>query len=141
MKQKIILVIFIAFEISASAQKCAIKYDTVSKREYYVLANKMPSYKGGPEMLEKTISKHLKWPGGRCCIDGSVFVSFVVELDGRLTNRRVVKGISNAPVCNADGEALKVLDFLDGWIPGKCNEKKVPIQLIIPIKFTLDSPP
>ena len=119
------------------AQNCSVKYDSIEGRSYYILTDQMPTYTEGFENLKKTINKNLKWPGARCCLDGAVYVSFVVEPDGRLTNRKVAKGLSNQPVCDADREALRVLTFLDGWIPGECDGKRVPVEVIIPIKFSL----
>ena len=52
-------------------------------------------------------------------------MSLVVEPDGGLSNKQLVRGISNHPVCNADREALKALDFLEDWVPGECDGKKV----------------
>ena len=97
----------------------------------------MPKYKDGGEHLKNTIQKNLKWPGKMCCIEGTVYVSFIVEPSGQLTNRRIVRGISSQKPCDADGEAVRVLDFLNECIPGECNGEKVSVEIAIPIKFSL----
>jgi hypothetical protein len=102
-------------------------------REY--LSDPLPTYKGGYENLARTIKQHLKYPV--CCIAGNVYISFVVEADGRLTNKKVVKGVSSTKGCNADEEALKVLDYLTEWQPAEQGGKKIAIRMILPIKFSL----
>ena len=75
-----ILLLLLGFTVS-QAQDCVVKYDSIERRSYYILTDKMPTYTGGFENLKKTINKNLKWPGPRCCLDGAVYVSFVVEPD------------------------------------------------------------
>jgi outer membrane biosynthesis protein TonB len=72
-----------------------------------------------------------------CCISGNVYVSFVVEADGRLTSKKVMKGLSDMEGCNADEEALKVLDYLTEWEPAEKEGKKISVRTILPIKFSL----
>lgn len=79
--------------MESEAQNCILKYDSIEGRSYYTLADQMPTYQGGIETLTKTIYKNLKWPGARCCLDGVVYVSFVVEPDGRLTYRKIAKSL------------------------------------------------
>lgn len=122
--------------ISHAPDSCELKYDSALSRSYYTTVDKMPTFKGGTEKLMKTISKNLKWPGGRCDIEGTVFVACIIEADGQLTNKRILKGLSGKP-CDADSEALKVVDYLTSWDPGQCDGKKVAVQYIIPVKFNL----
>jgi hypothetical protein len=103
--------------ISHSPDTCEIKYDSALKRSYYTYVDKMPSFKGGLDAMIKTINKNLKWPGGHCDIEGNVFVVCIIESDGRLTNKRIIKGLNNSKGCNADNAALNVIDFLTNWIP------------------------
>jgi hypothetical protein len=99
----------------------------------------MPTYNGGYQNLSRTIKLHLKYPGRRCCFSGDVYVSFVVEEDGRISNKKIMKGISNSEDCNADCEALRVLDYLTEWKPAEHEGKKVAIKMILPINFSLDT--
>lgn len=116
---------------------CALKYDSVLNRSYYTSMDKMPTYRGGPEALTKAINKNLKWPGPRCDIEGTVIVACIIESNGQLTNKRILKGLRNDEACNADKEALKVIDFLTSWTPGQCGGKNAAAQYIIPVRFKL----
>jgi TonB family protein len=91
-----------------------------------------PTYKDGIENMMATIRKNLRYPKG--CIEGRVFVSFVVKADGTIGDKQIVKGIS----AEADQEALRVIDFLTEWIPGERQGKKVNVRMVLPIKFTQD---
>jgi protein TonB len=97
----------------------------------------MPTYNGGYQNLARTIKLLLTYPGRRCCISGSVYVSFVVEADGRISNKKIVKGISSSESCNADCEALRVLDYMTEWRPAEREGKKMAFRMILPINFSL----
>jgi TonB family protein len=123
--------------VSHPPDACELKYDSALRRSYYTTADKMPDFKGGPKELIKAINKNLKWPGGRCDLEGTVFVACVIEANGQLTNKRILKGLLDDKYCNADKEALKVIDFLTTWTPGQCDGKNVPVQFVIPVQFRL----
>lgn len=63
---------------------------------------------------------------------GAVYVSLVVEPDGRLYEPKVAKSLANQPGFDADREALRILTFLNG-----CDGKSVPLEVMIPIMFPL----
>lgn len=114
-----------------------MKYDSGLTKSYYVTVDKMPTFKGGPKELMKTINKNLKWPGGRCDVEGTVFIAVIIESNGQLTNKRILKGLGNSKGCNADKEALNVIDFLTSWTPGQCEGKNVAVQYVVPVKFKM----
>lgn len=134
MKIKWLLIVWtiVVSNVVAYGQKCTIRQDTITNRTIYIVADKMPSFIGGQDSLKSKIYKHLKLDGS-CCIEGAVFVSFIVETDGKITNKRIKRGIYN---CNADAEALKVVDYLTGWTIGECNGQKVPVEVTVPIRFS-----
>ena len=119
----------------ACGQKCATRQDSLTNRTVYIIADKMPTFQGGLDSLKSKINKHLKWPE-QCCVEGTVYVSFIVEPSGQMTNKRIKRGISSQENCNADGQALKVLDHLTEWTIGECDGKKVAVEVTIPIKYS-----
>lgn len=123
--------------ISHTPDSCEVTYDSALNRSYYTTADKMPTFKGGPKQLIKTLNKNLKWPGGRCDIEGTVFVACIIESNGQLTNKRILKGLKTGKPCDADNEALKVVDYLTTWVPGQCDGKNVAVQYVIPVKFKM----
>lgn len=134
-KGMLIVLIGVASSTAAFGQKCASRQDSIANRIIYVMADKMPTFPGGSDSLQSKINRHLKWHG-RCCFEGAVYVSFIVETNGQITNKRIVRGISSHEPCNADGQALKVIDHLTEWTIGECQGKKVAIEVVVPIKYS-----
>jgi protein TonB len=66
-------------------------------------------------------------------IQGRVFVTFVVEKDGSVTDVRVLRGIGGG----CDEEAIRVVQKMPKWKAGKQRGKPVRVQFNLPIKFTL----
>lgn len=122
-----------------SASSCRSVYDSVLRRSYYVITDKRPEYNAGIKKMMEIISKNLRWPGPRCCVEGSVYRSFVVEQDGTITGKRIEKGFGDGTYCDASKEAIKVLDFLTDWTPGQCNGQNVAVKYVIPIRFAIDT--
>ncbi len=128
--------------IAASLSSCSVAPEPESKIPdaieevhepliFGMIDQVMPSYKGGTMNMMATIRKNLKIPP-RVCIEGAVYVSFVVKADGTIADWKVVKGISP----EIDEEAMRVVGLLREWIPGEQGGKKVDVKMIIPIKFS-----
>lgn len=81
------------------------------------------------------LSKNLNYPQKaiRNNVEGKVYVQFVVNTDGSLTDLKVLKGIS--PEC--DQEAMRVLANAPKWKPGKQRGRAVRVQMSMPIVFSL----
>ena len=94
-----------------------------------------PEYPGGDDARIKFLSENLIYPkiAREIGLEGRVFVRFVVEKDGRLTNFEIARSV--APVL--DNEALRVVKLMPNWTPGKQRNKTVRVQYQIPITFSL----
>jgi periplasmic protein TonB len=92
-----------------------------------------PYFPGGDEGMSKFIKEYIKYPDLAIDygIQGTVYISVIVESDGRLSNFKIVKGIG----AGCDEEAERVLKLMPNWIPGKQNSRPVRVQVLIPIKF------
>ncbi|MCU0329208.1 MAG: energy transducer TonB [Chitinophagales bacterium] len=90
---------------------------------------------GGMEAFYKFLGKNLKYPAQarRMGVEGKVFVQFVVERDGSLTDIKAVKGIG----AGCDEEAERVVKEAKKWKPGKQRGRPVRQKMVIPITFTL----
>lgn len=118
---------------------CVSKFDTVLERTYYIIVDKMPTYRGGSDTLLAVIRRNLKWSGPECCIVARVFISLIIETDGRVTNKRIIKSyFKDDDPCSPNDEALNVIDCLTDWNVGKCNGENVAVQYIIPISFIIE---
>jgi len=66
-------------------------------------------------------------------IEGKVFVQFIVDKAGNITNVTAVKGIG----AGCDEEAVRVIKGSPKWKPGKQRGKAVKVRMILPITFKL----
>lgn len=90
---------------------------------------------GGMEAFYKYLGKALKYPSQakRMGVEGKVYVQFVVEKDGSLTDIKIVKGIG----AGCDEEAGRVVTEAKKWNPGKQRGRPVRQRMVIPIIFKL----
>lgn len=102
----------------------------------YTVVENMPEYPGGDEARIKFITGNIKYPqeAKEKGIMGTVFVSFVVEKDGRVTEVKVLRGIGGG----CDEEALRVVKMMPKWKPGTQSGKAVRVQFNLPVKFLLN---
>lgn len=101
----------------------------------FVITEEMPSFPGGQEAMMKYIGKNFKYPKEAVDsgIQGTVFVTFVVERDGSITGVKTLRGIGSG----CDEEALRVVQSMPKWIAGKQRGKEVRVQYNLPIRFKL----
>ena len=95
-----------------------------------------PEFPGGTQKLIYFISKNLEYPFPDQVAhkEGKVFVKFLVNTRGNISNPIVIKGLGNG----YDEEALRILKKMPKWKAGKENGKKIPIKMILPISFKLN---
>lgn len=117
------------------------KFNTIKKDvpqeedKAYAQVEKMPSYPGGEEALYKFISKNIKYPenAAKKGISGRVFIGFIIEKDGSVSNAKVLRPVNKY----LDAEALKVVNMMPKWKPGIQGEKIVRVKFTIPVSFKL----
>src|SRR5688572_19995282 len=102
----------------------------------FLVVEQPPEFEGGLEAMYKFISKNMKYPASarRMNIEGSVFVGFVVDADGKISEASIIKGIR----ADCDKEALRVVQMMPKWRPGKQSGRPVRVKFVLPIKFKLD---
>jgi protein TonB len=103
--------------------------------EIFTIVEQQPEPEGGFEAFNAYVKEKLRYPkqASRLDVSGMVFVQFVVEKDGSITDAVVVKGIG----AGCDEEALRVINNSPKWKPGKQRGKPVRVFKIIPIRFVL----
>jgi periplasmic protein TonB len=90
---------------------------------------------GGMPAFYDYVGKKLKYPAQarRMGIEGKVFVEFVIEKDGSITDVKAIKGIG----AGCDEEAVRVVESAPKWKPGKQRGKPVRQRMVLPINFKL----
>ena len=110
-------------------------YDDDQEPEYYMVVEQMPEFPGGTEALKSYLEKNVHYPKETIdvCVMGYVFVSFIVEVDGSISNAKVEKGLGHG----FDEEALRVVNAMPKWKPGKQRGKPVRVLYYLPISSKL----
>ena len=125
------------FRIQASTHRITkLEYkETINLDEVKTITDEMPVFPGGVPALQKYIAKHVKYPklAQADQIEGRVFVSFVVNKEGKVIDVALVKKAHP----QLDSEALRVVSSLPKWNPGKKDGKFVNIAYTVPINFQL----
>ena len=109
--------------------------ESAEEAQIFMVVESMPEYPGGEAALYKYLAENIKYPqmAKESGIQGRVFVTFVVERNGSVTDVRVLRGIGGG----CDEEAIRVVQSMPQWTPGKQRGKSVRVQYNLPVKFTL----
>ena len=112
-----------------------IEEEEVVEQEIFQIVEEMPAFPGGEQKLMEYVGKNIKYPqiARESGIQGRVFVGFVVEPDGSVSNVKLLRGIGGG----CDEEAMRVIKNMPKWIPGKQRGKAVRVSYQIPVMFRL----
>jgi len=96
----------------------------------------MPEYRGGEAGLRKFIASELRYPtvARKSRIQGKVYVSFVVDMQGFVQDVMIAKGVH--PLL--DRESMRVVRLMPQWKPGVKEGKTVKVRYTVPINFVLN---
>jgi protein TonB len=103
--------------------------------EVFYIVEDMPEFPGGEAALRAYIAQAIKYPviAQENGIQGKVYVTFVVGKDGSVNNATIARGVDPS----LDKEALRVVNSLPKWKPGKQRGKPVNVSYTVPINFVL----
>jgi len=104
-----------------------------------VVVEKMPEYVGGQAALAKFLQSNIVYPAEakKLGIEGKVYLNFVIDEQGNVTNVKLLRGIGGG----CDEEAIRVVKLMPKWIPGEQAGKPVKVMFNLPIAFKLDMAP
>lgn len=107
---------------------------TYKKDTVYNKVQVKPEFPGD---INKYLSDHIMYPEDAkgLKIQGTVYVSFVIEMDGSVSNVKLLRGVRNGEMLN--DEAIKVISNMPKWTPGMQDGKTVRVQYMVPIHFIL----
>ena len=112
-----------------------VEEEEVSEQEVFTIVEEMPDFPGGTAKLAEYLQKNIKYPqmARESGIQGRVFVNFVVEPDGHVSNVKVLRSLGGG----CDEEAMRVVKAMPKWKPGKQRGKPVRVSYILPVNFKL----
>ena len=104
----------------------------------FTIVEHQPEFPGGSDALKEYLLKNVQYPADaqKAGIKGRVFVSFVVEIDGSLTNSQLLKGLGYG----CDEEAIRVIKAMPRWLPGSQSGRPIRVKYNLPILFGIDYP-
>ena len=105
--------------------------------EIYTVVEQNPEFPGGMDALVAWLGTNVKYPTAarESGLEGTVYVSFVVERDGTITTVKIIKPTEGMK--ELEEEAMRAVRSMPKWKPGKSKGKKVRVQFMLPIVFSL----
>ena len=99
------------------------------------IVKEMPEFPGGDAERVKYLINNLTYPreAKEADISGTVYLEFIVERDGSISNIKILRGIGGG----CDEEAVRVVQMMPKWKPGRQQGHEVRVRFNLPIKFTL----
>lgn len=92
-----------------------------------------PKFPGGTDSLFAFIERNFQWSQDQATVEGKVFVQFIVNAEGTVSNVEVIRGLCE----NCDLEAIRLVKLMPKWKPGLLKGIAVKTRMVIPIKFCL----
>lgn len=129
-------------DVEVTAQTEIVEYvpivveeEEVEEAEIFLVVEDPAQFPGGEQARMRFLQENIRYPqiAREMGIQGTVYVTFVVEPDGNLTNIRVLRGIGGG----CDEEAVRVVRMMPRWQPGRQRGQAVRVQFNMPIRFVL----
>ena len=132
--KKLILMLLMAVccLMTANAQKTVISQ---TNQKVFDTVEQMPEYSGGMQAMIEFLQTNMKYPedAEKQKVEGRVMVQFVVETDGSVSDVHVAKQVFPS----LDAEAIRVVQAMPKWTPGKEKGKVVRVKYNLPIVFRM----
>ena len=118
--------------MTANAQKTVVSQ---TNQKVYDTVDQMPEYPGGMQAMIEFLQTSMKYPedAAKQKVEGRVMVQFVVETDGSVSDVHVAKQVFSS----LDAEAIRVVQAMPKWTPGKNGGQVVRVKYNLPIVFRM----
>lgn len=119
----------------SQGQEVNVNFEENDENEIFKEVEKDPEFPGGDKAMYKFLGQNIKYPqlARENNITGRVYITFIVEKDGSVSNVRVLRDIGGG--CGK--EAARVVESMPKWTPGHHKGKNVRVQCNLPINFNL----
>ncbi|MBL7964102.1 MAG: energy transducer TonB [Flavobacteriales bacterium] len=103
----------------------------------FTRVEQMPQFPGGEEALLRYLNNTVQYPEmeAKAGIQGKVYVQFTVGKEGSISDVKVMRGVQNGP--GLDREAVRAIQAMPKWSPGKMNGRPVSVRYTLPVIFML----
>lgn len=132
--KKLILMLLMAVccLMTANAQKTVVSQ---TNQKVFDTVDQMPEYPGGMQAMIEFLQANMKYPedAAKQKVEGRVMVQFVVETDGSISDVHVAKQVFPS----LDAEAIRVVQAMPKWTPGKEKGKVVRVKYNLPVVFRM----
>lgn len=138
MKKLFVLFIFSIAATLLHAQVPTIQPGAPNDTNIYRFTEVMPKFPGGDSAFTKFLTDSLRYPKAekKHKVQGTVYISFVIEKDGSISHLVVERGVENGP--GLSEEAIRVFSSMPKWEPGTINGKPVRTKIVQPVRFMLN---
>ena len=128
MKKLFLIMFFMAF-VSVNAYSQSDDSDN----SVYAMVDERAQFPGGQNEMLKYLQENLQYPEAAKAnnVHGRVFVKFVVERDGSLSDIQIFRGLGSG----CDEEAIRLIQSMPKWKPGKNKGKEVRTSMTVPVNF------
>ncbi len=136
MKISYLKMTFLCLILGFINQKAVGQIGLRQRNDTLIIIEKPAEFLGGRSAMYEFISKNLKFPMSVVTVEGTIYLGFCIEADGRLTDIEVRKGLRK----DYDDEAIRVVSIMPKWTPAVefGTKKNVKSFYTIPIKFRLE---
>jgi protein TonB len=120
-------------------QAPSVAVEEAPQDETFVFVEQMPEFPGGQKALMQYLSSNIKYPEEcrKMGVEGKVFVKFIVDKTGSIINTQILRGVADGKLL--EKEALRVIQAMPKWTPGKQSGKVVDVYFTLPISFKLSN--
>ncbi len=135
-----LIIVFLTTTRRAVAQKLRVdaapQHGKQDENKIFSKVDREPEFPGGNESFMKFLSKNIHYPDidKKNNIQGKVYINFIVERDGSLTDIKALRG----PSKTTEEEAIRALKASPKWKPGVQDKRPVRVVYTIPVSFTLN---
>ena len=122
-------------QVEAYTPPAVVEEEEESSQQIFTVVETIPEFHGGQVGLLLYLAKSIKYSviAQENCFQGRVSCSFVVNKDGSIVDAEVIRGVDPS----LDKEALRVINSMPKWSPGKQRGKPVRVKYTVPVTFRL----
>jgi periplasmic protein TonB len=131
----LISLLVVLLSIFTSRQGTAQSTQTQTTEEaMFITYEQQPQFPGGQKALTRYLDQQVRYPkaAAKAGITGRVFASFVIDTVGRISQAAILRGLGYG----CDEEAIRVVEQMPRWIPGRLYNRPVSVKYNLPILFS-----